>query len=32
MFNIVYAKTPVQWHPNGHTKIKYVTVKQLENN
>ena len=32
MFNIVYAKTPVQWHPHCHTKIKYVTVKQLQNN
>ena len=26
-----YAKTPVQWHPHYHTKIKYVTIKQLEN-
>ena len=31
MFNIVYAKTSVQCHPHCHTKIKYATIKQLEN-
>ena len=32
MFNIVYAKTCVQWHQHCHTKIKYATIKQLETN
>ena len=27
MFNIVYAKTHVQWNPHFYTKIHYLTIQ-----